>query len=241
MEFFAWLMDFLLHLDKHMEHMVNAYGVWTYVILFLIIFAETGLVFAPLLPGDSLLFAAGVFAGRGWFNPHILFVALTIAAFLGDTVNYWIGSWLGPKVRWDDKNRIFKKRYLDQTHEYFERYGAATIIIARFVPIVRTFAPFVAGVGAMTYSKFVLYNIIGGVIWVALCVYGGYWLGGYDIIKNNFEKAVLLIIFVSLLPAIIEFLRQRAKTKRAAALASEAIASESLAKDGAVADAGVEK
>lgn len=217
MEFLSQFVDFFLHLDKHMEHMVSAYGVWSYVILFLIIFAETGLVFAPILPGDSLLFAGGVFAGRGWFNPHVLFVSLTIAAFLGDTLNYWIGSWLGPKVRWDDKNRFFKKRYLDKTHEYFERYGAATIIIARFVPIVRTFAPFVAGVGAMTYSKFVLYNIVGGIVWVALCVYGGYWLGGYAIIRDNFEKAVLLIIFVSLLPGIVEFLRQRSKNRRAAA------------------------
>lgn len=214
MEFVSQFMDFLLHLDKHMEHMLTAYGGWTYGILFLIVFCETGLVFAPLLPGDSLLFATGVFAGRKWLDPNLAFVLLCAAAILGDTVNYWIGSWLGPKVRWDDKNRIFKKRYLDQTHAYFERYGPATIIIARFVPIVRTFAPFVAGVGAMTYAKFVLYNIVGGVMWVAICLYAGYFLGQFDMIRNNFEKAVLLIIFVSLLPGIVEFVRQRRKLKR---------------------------
>ena len=220
MEFVTWFIDFLLHLDKHLEHILTTYGGWTYGILFLIVFCETGLVFAPLLPGDSLLFATGVFAGRKWLDPNLAFVLLSIAAILGDTVNYWVGSWLGPKVRWDDKNRIFKKRYLDKTHEYFERYGPATIIIARFVPIVRTFAPFVAGVGAMSYRKFVFYNVVGGIGWVAICLYAGYFLGNIPIIKNNFEKAVLLIIFVSLLPGIIEFVRQRRKLKRERAAAA---------------------
>ncbi|MFA5804161.1 MAG: DedA family protein [Melioribacteraceae bacterium] len=210
MEFIQYLIDLFLHLDKHLYEIINQYGTLTYVILFLVIFAETGLVFAPLLPGDSLLFAAGTFAALGSLNVHLLFFLLSLAAVIGDTVNYWIGHYIGPKL-FAKNSRFLKKEYLDRTHQFFEKYGGKTIIIARFVPIVRTFAPFVAGVGAMTYSKFILYNIVGGVLWCALFIYGGFFFGNLPFIKNNFSIAVLTIILFSLLPAIIEFIKQRRK------------------------------
>lgn len=201
--------DFFLHLDVHLSEMLTAYGGWTYLILFLIIFAETGLVVMPILPGDSLLFAAGVFAGKGDLNAFFLLLVLGGAAILGDTVNYWIGKYAGDWILHRSKRRWVKKQYIDRTHEFFERYGGKTIILARFVPIVRTFAPFVAGVGAMTYPKFVIYNIVGGVAWVAICVGGGYLFGGLPVVKNNFSLVVLGIVFVSILPGVIEFIRMK--------------------------------
>jgi membrane-associated protein len=212
MDWIAQLFDFILHIDVHLKELIDQYGGWTYGILFGIVFLETGLVFTPLLPGDSLLFAGGMFAAQGVLNPHLLFVLLTVAAILGDTVNYWIGKYLG---QWLLKrhSRIFKPAYMEKTHSYFEKYGGATIIIARFVPIVRTFAPFVAGLGAMTYAKFLLYNVVGGAIWVSACVYAGYFLGNIPWIQSNFEKVILLIIFLSILPGIVGILRARRRSR----------------------------
>jgi membrane-associated protein len=208
LEFIQYLVDLFLHLDKHLHEIIIQYGTLTYVILFGVIFAETGLVFTPFLPGDSLLFAAGTFAAIGSLNVHLLFLLLTIAAILGDTVNYWIGNYFGPKV-FEKKIRFLKKEHLEKTHQFYEKHGGKTIIIARFIPIIRTFAPFVAGVGAMTYSKFILFNIVGGVLWCALFVYGGYFFGNLPVVKNNFSIVIVVIIFISILPGIIEFIRHK--------------------------------
>lgn len=209
MEFISQFIDLFLHLDTHLEKVIAQYGVWTYLILFLIIFCETGLVVTPILPGDSLLFAAGTFAGRGSFRLSALFALLSIAAILGDTANYWIGKYFGHKLVARGDSRFIKKAYIDKTHEFFEKYGGKTIIIARFVPIVRTFAPFVAGLGAMNYRGFFVYNVIGGLLWVGLCVGTGYLFGGMEMVQKNFSLVVLGIIFVSVLPGIIEFLKHR--------------------------------
>jgi membrane-associated protein len=208
-EFIKDFIDLFLHLDVHLNTVIRDYGMWTYLILFLIIFCETGLIVTPILPGDSLLFAAGAFAASGALDVTWLFLLLTVAAVLGDAVNYTVGHFMGPKVFAQENSRIFKKEYLDRTHQFYEKYGGKTIIIARFVPIVRTFAPFVAGVGSMTYAKFASYNIIGGILWVAVCVFAGYAFGNLPIVKDNFTLVILGIIFVSILPGIIEYLRQR--------------------------------
>ncbi len=215
MEYLQYVVDLFLHLDKHLHELIGQLGVWVYLVLFLVIFAETGLVFTPFLPGDSLLFAAGAIAGGGALDPHILFLLLTFAGVLGDTVNYWIGKYLGPKLL-RDQSRFLKREYLDRTHAFFEKYGGKTIIIARFVPIVRTFAPFVAGIGAMTYAKFLFYNVIGAVLWVGICVYAGYIFGGFEIVKKNFTLVVLAIILISILPALIEIIRHRREAAAAA-------------------------
>ncbi len=209
MEFLKSLIDILLHLDVHLDLVIRSYGFWTYGILFLIIFLETGLVVSPFLPGDSLLFAAGTFAALGSLDVMWLIILLSIAAVAGDTVNYWIGHASGPKVFSKEKSRLFNKEYLRRTHQFYEKYGGKTIIIARFVPIVRTFAPFVAGIGSMTYGHFIAYNVIGGVGWVVLLVFGGYFFGNIPVIKRNFSLAIAAIIFLSILPGIIEFLRHR--------------------------------
>ena len=213
MEIARNLIDLFLHLDRHLNGVIQNYGVWTYLILFLIIFCETGLVVTPILPGDSLLFAAGALSAGadsplrvGW-----LFMLLTVAAVLGDTVNYWIGHLFGDKLA-EKYPRIFKKQYLDKTHAFYEKYGGETIILARFVPIVRTFAPFVAGVGRMTYFKFFSYNVIGGVVWVVLLLFGGFWFGGLDFVKKHFGLVELGIIIISVLPMVIEFIRYRRKS-----------------------------
>ena len=208
LEFIEYLIDLFLHLDKHLHEIILQYGTLTYVILFGVIFAETGLVFTPFLPGDSLLFAAGTFAAIGSLNVHILFILLTVAAIIGDTVNYWVGNYLGPKV-FEKKIRFLKKEHLEKTHQFYEKHGGKTIIIARFIPIIRTFAPFVAGVGAMTYSKFIMYNIVGGVLWCAIFIYGGYFFGNLPIVKNNFSIVIVVIIIISILPGIIEFVRHK--------------------------------
>ncbi len=216
MELISGLIDFILHIDKHLAEIVQQYQTWTYAILFVIVFLETGLVATPFLPGDSLLFASGALAGTTRvLDPWVLFLLLSIAGVLGDTVNYWIGSFLGPRVMRSEKSRIFRREYLDLTHQYFERYGGATIVIARFVPIVRTFAPFVAGVGRMTYSYFLFYNVIGSLLWVGLCVFAGYFFGGFEFVKKNFSLVVLAIIVISVLPAVFEFLRHWAKRPKA--------------------------
>jgi len=211
MEFIKGVIDFILHLDAHLSELIQSYGAWTYGILFAIIFCETGLVVTPFLPGDSLIFAAGAFAARGDLNVVLVFVLLSAAAVIGDTVNYWIGKIIGPKVFNKEKSRIFKKAYLDRTHAFYEKYGAETIIIARFVPIVRTFAPFVAGIGRMSYLKFISYNVIGGIGWVALFTFGGYFFGNIPFVRKNFSLVIIAIIIISLIPAVVEVLRHRKK------------------------------
>jgi membrane-associated protein len=213
MEIIQTFIEYFLHLDQHLNVVIQTYGVWTYLILFLIIFCETGLVVTPILPGDSLLFAAGAFAALGALNVETLLILLGIAAVAGDTVNYWIGHYVGPKV-FHQNVRFLKKEYLDRTHEFYERHGGKTIIIARFMPIIRTFAPFVAGVGSMTYPRFIAYNVIGGAAWIALFVLGGYYFGNIPAVKHNFTLVILAIIFISILPGIIEFVRQRYRTPR---------------------------
>jgi membrane-associated protein len=201
-------MDIFLHIDVHLNSVIQNYGLWTYLILFLVIFCETGLVVTPFLPGDSLLFAAGTFATAGSLKVGWLFVLLSIAAVAGDTVNYWIGYFVGPKVFKKENVRFLNKKYLDRTHQFYEKYGGKTIFIARFIPIIRTFAPFVAGIGKMLYWRFIRYNISGGVVWIAVCVFAGYYFSNLPIVKQNFSLVILAIILISILPAVIEFLRQ---------------------------------
>ena len=215
MDFILSAIDFFLHLDVYLGEIISAYGLWTYLILFAIIFAETGFVVTPFLPGDSLIFAAATFAGLGLLNPMLLFILLAFAAILGDSVNYAIGHAIGPRVFREDV-RFLKREYLDRTHAFFEKYGGKTIILARFMPIIRTFAPFVAGVGAMTYGKFLLYNVIGGLLWVGLFTILGYFFGNIPAVQENFTFVILGIIFISILPPIIEFFRERSKAKRLA-------------------------
>jgi len=209
MELIKAIIDILLHLDKHLDLVIRNYGFWTYGIFFLIIFLETGLVVTPFLPGDSLLFAAGAFAALGSLDTKWLIMLLSIAAIAGDTLNYWIGYIVGPKVFSKEKSRFLNKDYLYRTHQFYERYGGKTIILARFIPIIRTFAPFVAGIGSMTYGRFIAYNIVGGIAWVAIFVLGGYLFGNIPSIKQNFSLVIAAIIFLSILPGIIEFLRHR--------------------------------
>ncbi|MEW5745438.1 MAG: DedA family protein [Nitrospirota bacterium] len=216
MELIAGFIDIFVHLDKYLSMVIQQYGTVTYVILFLIIFCETGFVVTPFLPGDSLLFAAGTFAAMGALDLSSLLVLLTIAAVAGDTVNYWIGSLVGPKVFCRDDVRFLNKKHLERTHHFYEKYGSKTIIIARFVPIVRTFAPFVAGIGRMTYRRFISYNIIGGILWIAVCVLAGYFFGNLPLVKENFSLAILAIIVVSIMPGVVEIVRHRLRASHAA-------------------------
>jgi membrane-associated protein len=213
-DFVKLLIDFLLHLDAHLAEAIQRYGAQTYTLLFVVIFLETGVVVTPILPGDSLLFAAGSFAGLGALSLWPVFFLCCAAAILGDTVNYAIGAYLGPKVFHFPKSRFFNPEHLQKTHAFYERYGGKTIIIARFIPIIRTFAPFVAGVGKMSYGRFLSYNAVGGVLWVSICVFAGYFFGNLPFVKKNFSLVVLAIIAISLLPAVVEFLRHRAERKR---------------------------
>jgi len=211
MDYIRSFIEFFLHIDKHLIDVIGQYGFWTYLILFLIIFCETGLVVTPFLPGDSLLFAAGALAAvdpTGTLNVGLLFVLLAAAAIAGDTANYFIGRFIGLKI-FEMNIPFLKKEYLDRTHEFYEKYGGKTIILARFVPIVRTFAPFVAGVGSMTYSRFITYNVVGGIAWIALFVFGGYFIGNIPVIKENFSIVTVLIILISVTPIAVEFLRNR--------------------------------
>jgi len=209
MDLIVYLVDFFLHLDKYLDQIIQMFGVWAYVIMFLVIFCETGLVVTPLLPGDSLLFALGALAAQGTLNIEILLVSLCVAAVLGDTVNYSIGKFLGPRVFHYPDSRLFKKEYLLRTHQFYEKHGGKTIIIARFVPIIRTFAPFVAGIGTMTYLRFITYNVVGGISWVCLFLLAGYFFGGIPAVKNNFTLVIMAIIIISVMPGVFEYCRQK--------------------------------
>jgi membrane-associated protein len=218
MDTILMLIDFVLHMDKYLPTIVQALGIWTYLALFLVIFMETGLVITPFLPGDSLLFAAGAIAAvsDGGLNVVTLFVVLAVAAILGDTANYWIGHYVGPRA-FSGSIRFLKKEYLDRTQAFYDKHGGKTILLARFVPIVRTFAPFVAGVGKMRYSYFFSYNVFGGLFWTALFIFGGYFVGNLEFVKNNFSLVVILIILISVLPAVIEVVKSRLQSSKAAA------------------------
>ena len=212
MELLVSFIDIVLHLDRHLQALVAQYGPWIYLILFLIIFCETGLVVTPFLPGDSLLFVAGAVAAAGGMDVHLLVLLLIIAAILGDTVNYWFGNYLGPKVFHDRDSRWLNRKHLERTHAFYERHGGKTIVIARFVPIIRTYAPFVAGIGAMSYARFLAYNVGGAVLWVASLAYAGYFFGNIPIIRNNLMLVIIGIIILSIMPGVIEYLRQRPRS-----------------------------
>ena len=217
MDIISYLIDLFLHLDEYLATVISNYGVLTYALLFLIIFMETAFVVTPFLPGDSLLFAAGTFASPALgeaLNIWILIPLLILAAVLGDTVNYWIGHYIGPKAFSGDI-RFLKKEYLDKTHDFYDRHGGKTIILARFVPIVRTFAPFVAGIGATNYRRFIIYNVVGGVLWVSIFTLAGYFFGNIPFVKDNFTIVVLAIIAISVMPAVFEFARERWRTSQA--------------------------
>ena len=213
MEIISGLVDFILHLDVHLNTIIKNFGIWTYLFLFLIIFLETGVVVTPFLPGDSLLFAAGSFAALGSLNVFALFILLTLAAILGDTLNYWIGHFIGPRA-FSGNTRFLKKEYLDRTHVFYEKYGGKTIILARFIPIIRTFAPFVAGIGAMNYPHFFFYNVIGAVLWVSIFTFGGYFFGNLPFVRDNFTIVIMVIILISVLPGVFEFLREKFKSRK---------------------------
>lgn len=214
MDVIRTLVDIFLHLDKHLAEVLRDYGTWTYLILFAIVFCETGLVVTPFLPGDSLLFAAGALASLGSLDVMWLFGLLSIAAILGDTVNYWAGAYIGPRA-FSGNIRFLKKEHLERTHRFYEKWGGFTIILARFVPIVRTFAPFVAGIGAMNYAKFIVYNVVGGLAWVGGFLFLGYFFGQIPIVKNNFSLVIIAIVLISVLPIAIELLRARREKNQA--------------------------
>ena len=209
MEFLTTLIDIALHLDRHLQALVAAYGAWVYLILFLIVFCETGLVVTPFLPGDSLLFVSGAVAAAGGMNVHLLVVLLFIAAVLGDAVNYGVGHYLGPRVFASRESRWLNPRHLERAHAFYERHGGKTIIIARFVPVVRTYAPFVAGAASMSYPRFALYNITGAALWVVSLAYAGFFFGNIPAVRNNLTLVIIGIIILSILPGIIEILRHR--------------------------------
>ncbi len=216
MEFIQYIIDFVLHIDVHLAELIAEYGTWIYAILFLIIFCETGLVVTPFLPGDSLLFVAGALAsiGSNNINVHLMVLLLIAAAILGDAVNYVIGRFFGEKLFSNPNSKIFKQSYLDKTHAFYEKHGGKTIILARFVPIVRTFAPFVAGMGHMSYKHFASFNVIGGIAWVCIFMYAGFFFGELEFVKKNLSLLIIAIIFVSILPAIFEIWRNKRKAKK---------------------------
>jgi membrane-associated protein len=217
MDFLTNLIDIFLHIDEYLGDIVRTFGVWTYVLLFIVIFAETGLVVTPFLPGDSLLFAAGAIAALvpDTLNIVVLIIVLSLAAILGDTVNYWIGHWVGPKA-FSGKVRFLKREHLDRTNAFYEKHGGKTIILARFVPIVRTFAPFVAGIGAMNYSRFIVYNVAGGVAWVLIFTLLGYFFGNVPFVQHNFEFVIIAIVLISVLPAVWEVVAEKMRGRHAA-------------------------
>ncbi len=212
MELITFLIEFVLHIDEHLSTIISQYGTWTYIILFLIVFMETGFVVTPFLPGDSLLFAAGSFAAKGDLNHWTIIGLLIVAAILGDTINYWIGSYVGDRA-FSGNIRWLKQDYLQKTQQFYEKHGGKTIILARFVPIIRTFAPFVAGVGTMRYGRFVTYNVVGAIVWVTSFTLLGYYFGNLPFVKNNFELVIFAIIFISFIPPVYEFFKARAEIK----------------------------
>jgi membrane-associated protein len=213
MELILKFIDIFVHLDVYLSEIISNYGLWTYAILFLVIFMETGFVVTPFLPGDSLLFAGGAFAALGSLDLFLLAGLLTIAAVGGDTLNYWIGSKLGERV-YSSKVRWIKKEYIDQTQAFFKRHGGKTIFLARFVPIIRTFAPFVAGIGKMPYGKFISYNLFGGISWVGLFIFAGYFFGNIPLIKENFSLVILAIILISIVPMLIEAIKAKYRNRK---------------------------
>jgi membrane-associated protein len=208
MELIKYWLDLLLHLNVHLAQWINAYGIWTYGLLFLIIFCETGLVITPFLPGDSLLFAAGSLIASSELNIHLLVIILIIAALCGDNVNYWLGRWIGPKI-FTSNARWFKRQYLDMTHAFYERHGSQAIIIARFLPIVRTYVPFVAGIGKMQYGKFLGFSALGAILWVGILLYASYWFGRIPVVQQHFSYIAVAIIIVSILPTAIAVLKHK--------------------------------
>lgn len=213
MHFLKSALDFFLHLDRHLSEIIAQYGTWTYAILAGIVFCETGLVVTPLLPGDSLLFAAGTFAALGSLDPKILNLLLFAAVLAGDNVNYWAGRYIGPRA-FSGEVRFFRKEYLDRTRAFFDRHGGKTIVMARFIPIVRTFTPFVAGIGAMAYPRFLVYSMVGGALWVSAFIWAGYFFGNLPVVRNNFGLVVLAIIGLSVLPMAVGLLKERAASRR---------------------------
>jgi membrane-associated protein len=216
-EWLTAFVDLVVHLDDHLLWFVQQYGAWIYLLLFLIVFCETGLVVTPFLPGDSLLFVAGTIAGAGGMNVHLLAVLLTAAAVLGDSLNYALGRYLGPRVFRHEKAWLLRRQYLDRTNRFFARHGGKTIILARFVPIVRTYAPFVAGIGHMDYGRFLMFNVTGALVWVLSLTYAGYFFGNLPAVKDNLSVVILLIVLLSISPALIEIVRARLAGKRAGA------------------------
>jgi membrane-associated protein len=209
MDIILYFIDFLIHLDKYLPLIVESFGVWAYVIVFVVIFCETGLVVMPVLPGDSLLFALGSLAALAALHIEALLIVLCVAAIAGDSVNYAIGHYIGSKVFHYEESRFFKKKYLIKTHDFYERHGGKTIIIARFMPFIRTFAPFVAGVGAMSYSRFIVYNVVGGIGWVAIFLLGGYFFGNIPAVKTNFTIVIVAIIIISVMPGFVAYFQQK--------------------------------
>ena len=217
MELFQDLIEFIFHIDRHLLELCNVYGTWVYAILFVVIFCETGLVVTPFLPGDSLLFAVGSLAAIGALDVTVSMVLLASAAILGDTVNYWIGDHVGPKVFHQEHGRWLNKEYLIRTHQFYEKHGGKTIVIARFLPIIRTFAPFVAGIGSMTYRRFLLFNVFGGVLWVCLFIPAGYFFGSVPFIKDNFSLVIIALVLIPGIPSVVEFIRIQIKRRKARA------------------------
>lgn len=214
MELIIYIADFFIHLDRHLGVIIQALGSWTYVIFFLVIFCETGLVVTPFLPGDSLLFGLGTFAALGLLEIEWLLILLSIAAVTGNMVNYAIGQFVGPIVFHKENVRFLNREYLDRTHRFYEKHGGKTIVIARFIPIIRTFAPFVAGIGKMTYTRFTLYNVLGSIAWVTIFIVGGYYFGNLPVVKRNFTIVIFAIIIISVLPIIFEYIRHRSRPYR---------------------------
>ena len=215
MGFIPDLLEIILHLDRHLFDLCSQYGVWVYAILFVIVFCETGLVVTPFLPGDSLLFAVGSLAAINALDLSTSIVLLILAAVLGDTVNYWIGNYVGPKIFQKESSRLLNKEYLVRTHQFYEKHGGKTIIIARFLPIIRTFAPFVAGIGSMTYRRFLLFNVVGGALWVLLFIPAGYFFGSVPFVKNNFSLVIIALVLIPGIPTLVEVVRMQLRKRRA--------------------------
>ncbi|OHD64288.1 MAG: hypothetical protein A2176_01420 [Spirochaetes bacterium RBG_13_51_14] len=208
------LVDFVLHVDKYLNIIIQSFGMWSYLILFVIVFCETGLVITPFLPGDSLLFAAGALAAIGAFDLNILMIVFPAAAIIGDNTNYWIGYFIGPKVFSAETTRFPNKRHLERTHEFYKRHGGKTVILGRFIPIIRTFMPFVAGIGRMTYTRFLAYDVFGGIVWPSIFVLSGYIFGNLPFVKKYFSLVIIAIILISVIPILYEILRMRFEKKK---------------------------